>query len=1085
MSTLRQRRLPESLPAQPLASEAEYRRLFETMAQGVVYHAADGAIIAANPAAERLLGLTLDQMQGRTSMDPRWRAIHEDGAPFPGETHPAMVALRTGQPVDDVVMGVFNPAIAAYRWLSVFAQPQFQPGADKPHRVFATFTDITEYQLTKERLRVSEEKYRTLTESMKDVVWTLDPFTGRFLYVSPSVEALRGYTAEEVMAQPLTAVLTEASLEFATSFLTRSLETHQAGSWPTDTYDILELEQICKDGSTVRTEAITHYVVDPATGDVVVHGVTRDISERKRLENELRTRSSRLEALLEHVPAGVMMVDEHGTIVHANKHARRGLEAVVPTVELGMNIISDLEGVRNTSYTAGQPILDLRPGMALPRSPSLDVKQTLRDGRVIRRDYVPIFVDDEFRGALWMYRDATKQARYQASLEEARAAAEAATVAKGEFLANMSHEIRTPMNGVIGMIGLLLDTNLDAEQRHYAEAVRSSGEILLALINDILDLSKIEAGMLVLETVDFDLRELLDDFAPALALRAHSQGLEFICAAAADVPAQLRGDPGRLRQILHNLAGNAIKFTPRGEVAVLASLAAQTDGAVTLRFSVKDTGIGITPEQQTKLFDKFSQADASTSRRYGGTGLGLVISKQLVEAMGGEIGLHSTPGAGSEFWFTVQLEKPDGSQADPRGDVTLGGARILVVDDNATNREVLLAQLASWGARAEAAENGPAGLLALARARTAHDPFQAALLDGQMPSMDGLALARAIKNDAALHETPVILLPSLGERGGDAALSQQGIAATLLKPVRSAELMDKLAEVLGMPRPAARRWASPANVELSGASVPPMRLAGRVLLVEDNIPNQQVALGVLRKLGLNTDAAANGQEALAALRSVPYDVVLMDVEMPEMDGLTATRLVRDASSDVLNRHIPIIAVTAHALASDRDRCLAAGMNDYITKPLSRQMLLETLARWLPQPAAPATTGAAAAEPELPVFDQAGLMERLGDAKIAAIAVAAYLEDFPKQLAALHDALAGGDAATIRGQAHALRGAAATVGGERVRQVATRMEEASKAGDIAAAAAYLPQLDEEVGRLQVALARSRDVHAATSDCAAAA
>ena len=1083
MSTLRQRRLPKSSPAQPLASETEYRRLLETMAQGVVYHAADGAIIAANQAAGRLLGLTLDQMQGRTSMDPRWRAIHEDGTPFPGETHPAMVALRTGQPVDDVVMGVFNPAIEAYRWLSVSARPQFQPGADKPHRVFATFTDITEYQLTKERLRVSEEKYRTLTESMKDVVWTLDPFTGRFLYVSPSVKALRGYTAEEVMAQPLTAVLTEASLEFATSFLTRSVDTHQAGSWPTDTYDILELEQICKDGSTVRTEAITHYVVDPATGAVVVHGVTRDVSERKRLENELRTRSSRLEALIEQVPAGVLVMDEQGKIVHLNASARRSLAAVMPAVELGMDIWSYLQQLRDTYYTDDQPSIDLSPGAPLPKTSSIGVKRTLRTGQVVSQDYVPIFVDDEFRGALWMYRDITEQARYQASLEEARAAAEAATIAKSEFLANMSHEIRTPMNSVIGMTGLLLDTDLDAEQRHYAEAVRSSGEILLALINDILDLSKIEAGMLVLETVDFDLRELLDDFAPALALRAHSQGLEFICAAAPDVPAHLRGDPGRLRQILNNLAGNAIKFTPRGEVAVLASLAGQSDDAVTLHFSVQDTGIGVTPEQQVKLFDKFNQADASTSRRYGGTGLGLAIAKQLAEAMGGAIGVNSIPGVGSEFWFTVQLERSDRSEAARHGNASIAGTRVLVVDDNATNREVLLAQLASWGARVETAEDGPAGLLTLARARAAGDPFQVALLDGQMPGMDGLALARAIKNDAALHETPVILLPSLGERGGEAALSQPGIAATLLKPVRSAELLDKLAEVLGAPRPAASRRASPANVERSGASAPPMRLAGRVLLVEDNIPNQQVALGLLRKLGLNADAAANGQEALAALRSVPYDVVLMDVEMPEMDGLTATGLIRHASSEVLNRHIPIIAVTAHALASDRDRCLAAGMNDYITKPLSRPVLLETLARWLPQPAAPAPPVVPAAEPELPVFDQAGLEDRLGDVKIAAIAVAAYLDDFPKQLAALHDALAGGDAAVIRGQAHALRGAAATVGGERVRQVAARMEEASRAGDIAAAAACLAELDEEVGQLQAALARSSEAYAKASDHAA--
>ncbi|NNN04485.1 MAG: response regulator, partial [Elusimicrobia bacterium] len=673
------------------------------------------------------------------------------------------------------------------------------------------------------------------------------------------------------------------------------------------------------------------------------------VTEAKLAAMQVASARARLQAVLDHsTRVSIIACDAAGAVTIFNKGAENLLgygaaQAMGRSPEM-FHLPSEIETRGELlSLEYNRPVRGFDALVEPARQGGFDAREwtyVRRDGSVFPVHLTVTALRDDngaINGFLAIGVDVSEAKAAQAALAQARDAALALSKAKAEFLANMSHEIRTPMNAVIGMTGLLLDTTLSAEQREFAETIRGAGDSLLAIINDILDFSKIEAGKMSLETLDLDPRLLLEDVALLFAVSAQGKGLEISAAIDEDVPARLRGDAGRLRQILCNFVNNAVKFTQKGEVAIRARMVSQSATAVRLRFEVRDTGIGLDADARAKLFTAFTQADASTTRRYGGTGLGLAIAKKLAALMGGDVGVESALGAGSTFWFEAALPKGEAGAVRETRTPHLDGVRILIIDDNETNRRILTDQAASWRMRPHAVAGGAEALELLRAAAACGDVFSVALVDMQMPGMDGAALARAIRAEPSLKGLKLILLSSMGKPlDGDVRFD-----ASLAKPARKCSLLDSISNVLD-----ARAAPAALPAARREVGVGPAYGGLRVLVAEDNVVNRKLAVLQLEKLGCRADAVADGREAVEAVASIPYDVVFMDCQMPEMDGFEATAAIRKRLA-ASGRRTVIVAMTANALEGDRERCLAAGMDDYISKPVHIEQLAAALSLWQP------------------------------------------------------------------------------------------------------------------------------------------
>jgi len=1010
-----------------------------------------------------------------------YQLSHGRDRPCDGNDHPCPLQIirETREPV--LVEHTHYTPDQGPREMEIHCHPVLD-GEGKVAQVIQYSLDITERKRAERQTRESETYLKAIQDNIETGIVVLDAETHEILYVNPAAQRMIGATAEEIRGKACHKFICRAEAgECPVTDLNQTLRNQEAVLLTADGRELPILKTVVPVTLSGRKCLLDTFV---------------DISDRKKMLETLSESEQKFRAIAASAQDAIVMMDPAGRVSYWNE-AAEGIFWWSSQEVMGreMHPLLAPEKYRDAWSKGEETFRTTGSGAAMGKT--LEMTALRKDGHElpIEISLAAVNLEEQWH-AIGIIRDITDRKRGEEELRRAKEEAEQSTHSlnlyaleveqknielehagrqaeeasqtKSEFLANMSHEIRTPMNGVIGMTGLLLETELTPEQREYAETVRKSGEVLLTLINDILDFSKSEAGRLEFEEIPFDLRTCLEEMGEMLAQKAHEKGLELAILIRYDVPTRVKGDPGRLRQVLLNLANNAIKFTQEGEVLIRVSLAGLEEEQESILFEIIDTGIGIPADRLSRLFRPFSQVDASMTRRYGGTGLGLAISRQIVEAMGGKIRVESREGRGSAFSFTATFARQpdDGTAPVPVHPDEIRNLHVLIVDDITTNRVVFREQFKACGCRTGEAADGPEALDMLRAASRTQDPFQLALIDYQMPEMDGEQLAREIRSNPGIAGIPLILVTSVPRRGDAAKMVRAGFDAYLVKPVKQSKLYETLAAVLGIRqsdgKEAGRRLVTRHSLKEFGG------VRCRVLVVEDNIVNQRVATRMLEKRGCRCDVAANGREAVEALERITYDIVLMDCQMPEMDGYEATREIRKRENG--DRHTPIIAMTANVMKGDRERCMEAGMDDYLTKPVnapSLYALLEKhLAETLPPPgeSAEKPEAGAAAPVELGNLREASD----GDALFEKELVLHFLQDTEQRLMTLYEALRERNAPALRREAHTIRGAGTAIGAEALGEIAGRLERLAAGNDIDRTTEALTSLRSEFQRVRIAL-----------------
>ena len=989
---------PLSAPAHALVAPDA---VLASLDVGVVVEDDSGAVVACNPAALRILGLTQEQLTGADPIEPGWAAIHEDGWPLVAESLPGAVARRTRERCTDARLGIKHPD-GSVTWVAASAYPLPRDA------VAVTYTDVTRARGAADAERRNGERFRSLIEHSTDVITILDE-QGRQIYESPSIERITGYAPGEFEGTSRFSQVHPDDTRRVKEALGTLLD-RPGGSIS------LDYRVRTRDGDWLVVESVaTNRLHDPAVNGIVVN--TRDVTERRREQAALTATTSRLTNLIQNLESGVLVEDEERRVAIVNEDFCSIFGVDTPP---GGLVGTDCRAAaRDVSSLLADPdhfvarIEDLIAG----RTPVLAEEVAFADGRTFERDYIPISADGENRGHLWLYRDISE--RKAAEVEAARARDEAirASRVKSEFLATMSHEIRTPMNGVIGTIELLLDTKLSADQRELAAVVRDSAYGLLSMIDDVLDLSKIEAEKLEPKEVEFELAAAVEGVVDVLLSSARRKGLWLTAYVDPRATARLCGDAQWLRQVLVNLVGNAVKFTDHGEVHVRAELESQTERSATIRFSVTDSGPGIPEHARDRLFEPFAQLDSGGNRRHGGTGLGLAICQRLVGLMGSEIEVASTLGEGSTFAFRLVLGRAgrDAPTRQPTREL-----RVLLAEACDAASRVVREYLVAWGMTADRAADAATARALLSEAAAAGSPYDVAIvgtsLDGSVVDLAGellgapggghlrFVLLKDVAHDVALDgETPA------------------PFAAELKKPVKQARLFEAIAlaaDPLALPRRAPEQPVAPLVRPAPGT---------RVLVADDNTVNRELMVRQLARLGVNADAVETGHQAIRAAREVAYDAVLLDRQMPDVDGVEAARAIRAAEPG--GARAAIIGVTASATAEHVEACVAAGMDLCLTKPVSTAQLGEALDEVLPKPGGGALERLRA---DLGSTDEAQRIARI------------YLDELPAVREQLAAALAADDATALARLAHRLRSSSAMFGAARLSRLAGALEEAAGA-----------------------------------------